>query len=279
VAVLGSSVVLEGIDCGALSAPLPAGARCENLAWTGGTPRQWLLVEPALRRSPPGVIILGLDLFALLHPEPIPADVLAIAGWWSFVPGAERAALRGVLDGEELRALDARRTTQLLRFRSFPLDALNERIRELTRSDLRFEGYATNFTDPWIIRSPARPAALTRHLERMRGLVGPDGRKGLPESERVLALFVERARNATPGTRFLFVLPPVHPALGEVAGPALDATRRSLATLAERLDASFRDDSLALPAESFADAVHPDAAGRAVWSARLGGAAASLLAH
>lgn len=279
VAVLGSSVVLEGVDCAALATQLPAGAPCENLGWTGASPRQWLLVEPALRRSPPRVIVLGLDLFALLHPDPVPTNLLAIAGWWDFVPAAERPALRGVLGSEELRVLEAPRVAQLLRFRSFPLDAFNERIREVARSDLRFEGYANNFTDPWISRGPLAPVAMERHLERTSGQLRAGRAQRLPDTERVLALFVERTRAATPEARFLFVLTPLHPQLGEISRPTLDAVRRSLRALARELDADFRDDSLGLPVELFSDALHPTAAGRAAWSARLGVTAAALLAQ
>jgi hypothetical protein len=278
VAVLGSSVVLEGVDCAELARQLPAGAPCENLGWTGASPRQWLLVEPALRRSPPRVIVLGLDLLALLHPDAIPTNLLAIAGWWGFVPASERAALHAVLGADELRVLAAPRTGQLLRFRSFPLDAFNERIREVARPDLRFEGYATNFTDPWIIRGPLAPVGIERHLERASGQLRAGQLGHLPDTERVLALFVEKTRAATPEARFLFVLTPLHPRLGEISGPVLDAARRSLWTFARQLDVDFVDDSLALSASLFADALHPSAAGRAAWSARLGAAAAARLA-
>src|SRR5262249_38086999 len=36
VAVFGSSVVVEGVDCSVLRAQLRPGMPCENLAWTGG---------------------------------------------------------------------------------------------------------------------------------------------------------------------------------------------------------------------------------------------------
>jgi hypothetical protein len=278
VAVLGSSVVLEGVDCAALAVRLPAGVPCENLGWTGANPRQWLLVEPALRRSPPRVIVLGLDLLALLHPDAIPTNLLAIAGWWDFVPASERAALHGVLGADELRVLAAPRAAQLLRFRSFPLDAFNERMREVARSDLRFEGYATNFTDPWIIRGPLAPVAIERHLVRTSGQLRAGRLQRLPDTEPVLTLLVEKSRSAAPEVRFLFVLTPLHPQLGDISGPLLDAARRSLGALARQLDVDFVDDSLALPAELFADALHPSAAGRAAWSARLGAATAARLA-
>jgi hypothetical protein len=277
VAVLGSSVVLEGIDCGAVAARLPDGAPCENLAWTGGGPTQWLLLEPALRRSPPRVVVLGLDAFALLHPVPIPAERLAVAAWWDFVPPDERASLRGALSADELAALETSRVEQLLSFRSYPLDMLNERVREVARADLRYAGYPTNFTAPWVRLDAAAPAALARHLEQVTRVMADGGAERLPESERVLTLLVEKARAASPGTRFLFLLTPVHPSLGPSTARSLDPVRRSVASLAERLDVAFSDATGLLAAGDFADAVHPAPSGRAAWSAALGDALSRLL--
>jgi len=280
VAVLGSSVVLEGIDCAEVARRLPADTPCENLSWTGGTARQWLLVEPALRQSPPRVVVLGLDLLTLLHRDSIPPDRLAMAGWWGFVPASERDSLRPVLGDEGIRVLDAPRAVQLLRLRSFPLNALNEGARERARRDLRYDGYTTNFTAPWIRRSPAPPAAIEMHLEQMQGMVRAGATLGATQIESVLALLLEKARAARPTIRFLLVLTPIHPRLGEqLGGAALDEIRRSVATLAARLDAGFSDDLLALPTDGFSDAVHPFGAGRDAWSARLGDEVAPLLAN
>jgi hypothetical protein len=101
-----------------------------------------------------------------------------------------------------------------------------------------------------------------------------------PEIDRVLTLFVEKARSATPDTRFLLVLTPIHPRLAERIGRArLDALRSSVSTLAARLGAGVSDDLLALPAEDFSDAVHPFGDGRSAWSVRVGDAVAPLLAN
>ena len=274
VAVLGSSVVLEGVDCAELGR-----APCENLAWTGGNARQWLLLEPALRKSAPRVLVLGLDLFTLLAPDSIPPDRLTVAGWWEFVPAAERASLRGILTPEELAALDAPRAVQLLRLRSFPLNALNERVREIARADLRWEGYVTNFTAPWVRRQPAAENAMEMHLEQTLRTIQRGGTHRLADSERELSALVERARAGSPGMRFLLVLTPVHPRLAEtLGGDVLATVRGSVSALAARLDAGFSDDTLALAADGFSDAVHPYGAGRVAWSRRLGEAAASLVA-
>jgi hypothetical protein len=279
VAVFGSSVVLEGVDCAALATRLRAETPCQNLAWTGGNPSQWLLVEPALRRSPPRVLVVGLDPFALLNPVPIPDDRLAIAGWWQFVPAEERGSLRSVLSEDELRSLEAPRLVHLLRFRSFPFDVLNERVREVARTDLRYDGYLANFTAPWLRHGTAAPAALERHLAQLSRVMQAGGTERLGESEPRLVRLVERARAASPETRFLFVLTPVHPHLQRAAGAPLAGIRAFLAALAARLDVRFVDHSLSLEAAEFSDAVHPSAAGRSRWSLQLGDSAAALSAE
>jgi hypothetical protein len=271
VAALGSSVVLEGLDCGPLRARLAPGTPCENLAWTGGDLRQWLLIEPALRRSPPRVVLLGLDLFTLLDPGPIPVERLAIAGWWRFVPPAEMPVLAAALSAEERAVLLAPRLSQLLRFRSFPASALNEHVREIARSDLRYEGYTDNFDAPWVRRTPSSPEALDKHLAQTTERVLGGGVERLPETVAVLETLVQRVRAAAPETRFALVLTPVHPRLAAaLAGETLDVLRRELAAQAERLDARVLDHSTALGDDGFSDAVHPFGAGRDAWSARLG---------
>jgi hypothetical protein len=185
-----------------------------------------------------------------------------------------------VLAQEEFEALDAPRLVQLLRLRALPLNAVNERVRELARSDLRYEGYVTNFTAPWVRRNPAAENAMQMHLEQMLGVVKRGGTHRLADSERDLAFLVQRARAGTPGMRFLLVLTPVHPRLAEaLGGDVLDAIRRTVSVLAKKLDAGFSDDTLALRAEGFSDAVHPYGAGRTAWSRRLGEATAPLVVN
>ena len=278
VAVLGSSVVVEGVDCAVVRAQLQPVAPCENLAWTGGDLRQWLLIQPALRRSPPAVLVLGLDLFTLLDPSPIPADRLALASWWHFVPDSDLPQLADSLSADERSVLLAPRATQLLRFRSFPLGALNEHFRETARADLRYDGYAENFEAPWLRRAPAAPEAMAKHLEQTARRIRTGGLERLPETQQMLESLITRVRAADPGTRVVLVLTPIHPDLARMLGAdTLGALHRGLDTEARRLDADFLDHSASLEADGFSDAVHPFADGRAAWSVRLGEDIASLL--
>ena len=278
VAAFGSSVLVEGLDCAVLARALAEGTRCDNLAWTGGNVRQWLLVTPALHASPPRVVLLGLDLFTLLSPAEVPVERIAIAGFWRFVPDAELPAYREILAPGEVAVLESSRALQLLRFRGFPLNAWNERVREVARSDLRYEGYATNFVAPWVRRQAAPATALHVHLEQVRSLIRDGGTYQLPETTRQVEQLVERIRAGGPSTRFLLVLTPVHPELVATLPPgALDEVRSSVRSLAARIGVDAQDDTLALGAAGFSDAVHPFAEGRTQWSLALGRAAAGLL--
>jgi hypothetical protein len=271
VAALGSSVVLEGLDCAPLGSRLPPATPCENLAWTGGDLRQWLLIEPALRKSPPHVLLLGLDLFTLLDPGPIPVERLAIAGWWRFVPSTELPDVAGVLSPDERSVLLAPRATQLLRFRSFPASAFNEYLREIARSDLRYQGYTQNFEAPWVRRAAASEQALDKHLAQTTERILGGGVDRLRDTSAMLEALIGRVRVAEPETRFVLVLTPVHPRLAEaLSGDTLDTVRRTLAAHADRLDARFLDHSTVIGADGFSDAVHPFGDGRSAWSLRLG---------
>jgi hypothetical protein len=254
--------------------------RCENLAWTGADVRQWLLVAPALRESPPRVLLLGLDLFTLLKPDTVAVERLAIAGFWRFVPDAELGVYAPILSADELRVLRGSRAMQLLRFRAFPLNTWNERVREVARSDLRYADYTRNFTAPWVRRQAAPAAALAVHLEQVRTMIREGGTDQLPATGQLIEFLVEQIRAHAPATRVLLVLTPVHPELVATLPPgALDEVRARVAALAERIHADARDDTLALDAGGFSDAVHPFGGGRTQWSLELGRAVAGLLAR
>ena len=278
VAAFGSSVLVEGLDCGAVAQGLPAGMPCQNLAWTGGNAKEWLLAVPALREAPPRVVVLGLDLPTLVSPGPFPPDRLAVAGYWRFLSDDELVADRAVLSAEELHVLEGARAMQLLRFRGLPLNTLNERVREVARSDLRYAGYATNFVAPWVRLAPSSEAALAVHLDQVGRMIRDGGLGKLRDTLGRVEFLVGRIRAAAPGARVLLVLTPVHPALVASAPPgALDAVRAEVAALAGRIGADARDDTLALDAAGFSDAVHPFGEGRTRWSLALGRGIAGLL--
>jgi hypothetical protein len=76
------------------------------------------------------------------------------------------------------------------------------------------------------------------------------------------------------------VLTPVHPEVAATLPPgALDEVRTSVAALADRIHFDARDDTRALGAAGFSDAVHPFGDGRTQWSLELGRAAAGLLSN
>ncbi len=266
--LLGSSVLLEGVDAQELDAAA-GGAASFNLAWTGATPRQWLLVLPAAVAARPGAIGLFVDLPSLAAAGAIPEARLNLAAWWDFLSESDRADLAAVLTSEERRVLDSSRVAQLLRFRSLPLGAFDSYVREVARPDLRYEEYATNFKDPWVRRQRVGPEALQRNIEQYETSL----RHVAPEQRRTgietLAAVIARARRG--GAPVAVVLTPLHPELAaRIGSDLLSATIASARSVSEAGGATFVDHSSFMPAGEFSDAVHPFEDGRRRWSAELG---------
>ncbi|MFO0838569.1 MAG: hypothetical protein U1D55_08560 [Phycisphaerae bacterium] len=290
--LLGSSVLLEGVDCELLDraansnvvdlTPKTGDAtargvdetvltRSFNLAWTGATFRQWLLVLPAIRKASPATLVLCVDLPNLASAEPIPAQRLNLAAWWDFVPRDELAELieQNALNSDEAATLRGSRLSQILAFRSLPLGAIDSQMREVARKDLRYAGYVENFRAPWIRRGKVPPEALARNIEEFRaGIAGAD-RAVRDAAMKSLRAVIQRARRG--GAPVFVALTPVHPELARRLGDSLlDEIRGGIAALCQDSGAAYFDDSRFLNADEFSDAVHPFEDGRARWSAELG---------
>jgi hypothetical protein len=275
--LLGSSVLLEGIDCGLMD-PLLPGHHCSfNLAWTGAGPRQWLLVLPSVVAARPSAVVLGVDLMSITSSSPIPENLLAIAGRWDFIPRDDLPDLRAVLSPPEYRLLTASKLKQLLALRSLPLGALDAYAREVSRRDLRYEGYTTNFKAPWVRTEVVSSASMKRGIANLAAQLRAHSPDDFKEPLQVLHAVVNYLhRDDCP---VIIVLTPINPALNEALGSDLiEQASRELSTLADRNGAVFLDHSAVLPAEEYSDPVHPFDAGRRHWSAVLGQAIAERLA-
>ncbi len=79
--ILGSSVLLEGIDCNIVDEALSSGKSSYNLAFTGAGPRQWLLMLPSVKAVQPSVVALCADMGHIWELNHIPSARLAIAGF------------------------------------------------------------------------------------------------------------------------------------------------------------------------------------------------------
>lgn len=274
--VMGSSVVVEGLDCDVVDAELGDGAVSYNLAWTNSGPRKWMLMAPSVVAAKPAVVVVCADLNTMTHTSETPVDLLAIAGYWGFLHDRDLSAFASVFDDRERGVLTAPAVTQLLTLRSLPPAALDSYVREVSRPSLRFEGYTANFKAPWVYRKiippPAMAAAMKRQVEAREGRTEQDIARPLAMLEALVAYL----RGA--GSRVVLVYTPIHPRLS--APPAdvlIGQVRAGLRGLAERNNLTFLDHSGLLTVDQYSDALHPFGEGRRIWSEALGRALAEEL--
>ena len=266
---LGSSVVLEGLDCDIIDAELTDGSHCYNLSWTGSGFRQWLLILPAIITSQPDAVVLCTDFFSLAGTKPVSQTRMNIAAWWDFIPEQDHDTLATVLSESELSVLHSSRAEQLIRFRALPLGALNVALREMARSDLRFEGYTTNFKSPWVRRKAVSPTALERHIDQCRRQIAERTDEQRHKVARLLRVVVDRLLEK--GCRPILVLSPINPELLRRLGEEqVTETQGWLQALSDQTGVPYLDHSTVLSIEEYSDAVHPFGNGRRRWSAHLG---------
>ncbi|MBN2446896.1 MAG: hypothetical protein JXO22_09230 [Phycisphaerae bacterium] len=271
VCILGSSVVLEGIDASVIDGMLTDERQSYNLSWTGATPREFLLILPAVAEARPSLVVISADFGSVTTPlpNPIPDDRLTIAGWWHFLPDADHSFFEPLFSEHEWGVLNASRIQDLLTFRSLPPGALDAFLREVSRADLRYEGYTTNYKAPWIRRKTVSQAAMDRGIARQ--LAAFAGRSGgdLPEMMAIFKQMVRYLQKAD--CQVLIVLAPVHPEFTALLDNDLRArATEALSEAAEETGAVFVDHSGLLAADEFSDPGHPFEPGRATWSAALG---------
>ncbi len=274
--LLGSSVAVEGLDGSIIDAMLPAGRRCYNLAWTAGRPRVWRLLLPSVLSANPAAVVLCVDLSATTNSLPVPLDILALAAWWDFVPESELAELRSEFTGEECDVLASSSLRQLVTLRSLPPAALDGYVREVSRPDLRYDSYATNFKAPWVRQRVVPAAAMQRGIQGQKENRRRYSAENVAESLEMLQAVVDRLRVGD--CRTMIVFTPVHPGLNDGSEGSLVAlVRDALARLAERNRVAFLDHSEVLEADQFSDPLHPFEPGRRAWSKTLGRAIAENL--
>jgi len=266
---LGSSVTVDGVDCDVIDAELGGKGPSFNLAWLGAGPRQLLLAAPLVRAADPSAVVIGLDLSGLATSTPIPEDLLTIAGWWRFIPDDDRPWLDALLTDGERDVLYRSPVEQLMAFRSFPSEALNAYVREASRKSLRYEGFATNFKAPWVLKAAVSPTVLQRGIEAIHRSLAEVPDEPIDESATILESLITYLRDG--GRRRVFVvLTPAHPdLLAQLTGDYLPRFRRRVLAVCDRTGAMFVDHIELLADEHFSDALHPIGEGRELWSREL----------
>ncbi len=277
VALLGSSVAIEGVDADRVAEAFAAARaddafnpRVLNFAWTGADAKQWLLVLPRLAELRPAAAVLCLDVAAAQLIRGLDADYAALALWSGYWPPDTRAQFRDaeLLTPGELARVERWRPLALFDFRVLPPGALDAMLRETARPELRYEGYTTNFAAPWVRTTNVSDVGMQRDIANWTRSVQAFTDEQRAHASRLLSGALDLL---PPTTARFIVLTPTHPELRAALGDdTVTALRTRLAALARDHDAAFLDHFDLLPAESFSDAVHPNARGRETWSRRLG---------
>lgn len=274
---LGSSVVVDGIDCNAVDSELPPGVESFNLGGIGAGPTRWLLQEAALERAQPAAAVFVVDLLASLSNTSIPSHLAAVAGWFDMIPSQSREAIEGLLDADrELGPLYAPRYRQMLEFRSLPMVHVEFTVRESLRKDLRYEGHSTNFKAPWLRLSSVSPLAMDRSVAQTVDQLAAYSVKDLRPA--LTSLRLTGSPLVREDVAVVVVLAPVNPLVAEQLPPGyVEQMSAAIAATVRDIGAVYLDQAALLAADEFSDHVHPIGPGRERWSRELGQALRTVL--
>ena len=279
IALLGNSITREGVDTRIMAETAPAGWNAQNFAISACGLNEIRILLPKLLQAHPAAVAFGLrpeDLGRLDDMELDKAYAYAMGGFVKAWPADwGRDAVPGI--GEEnYAALRSTPFQQELHFRTAPLNVINQQVRIRLRRGLR-QIAPDNWTDPYELNFSVRDERLTRHidtlLDNMRSRLA-DGADGGAKLTATMAAEIHQA-GATP----VLIVLPMHPAFADEMRDVVVRLRATLQEIAERNAGLVVDALDVLSAEEFADAVHPNAAGRETYSRFLGRALAPLGEH
>ena len=267
---LGNSITMEGIDTAMVRSTAKRPGRIENLALSGcGTNEQRVLL-PKLLGSRPNIVVLAFGPTVLDTRDDLPLDkayAFAMSGFPQAWPASYQRRDFPDFDQTTFDALHSSPFRQTLHFRTAPLNWLNGTLRLRMRSDLRGDATA-DWIRPYRMLGTVSEKTLAWHLESLRANLETCCREGQQRAiPNVRSLVATAGRG---GAKPVLVVLPIHPRLRDDAAPLLPPLNQLLAYLAKQQQGIVVDASDLLTEEQFADAVHPNADGRAVYSRFVG---------
>lgn len=267
---LGNSLSVEGIDASEVASAAPPGWRVLSMALNGCEIAEMRVMAPKLLAAGPRAVVLTLRPLEIARPVDIDigkAHAYALGGFLR-TPGAapELGRIAGLTEGSRA-ALSSSPTMARLHFRIAPLTALNGWARLTLRPSLRLAP-PDDWTAPHELLGSISGPRLGLHVRELRNTIAERLAGGTEDGEAEVRALVEtlRAGGVTP----ILVAAPIHPELREAYGRHADRLREFLRELADA-GGVYADASELLGAEEFADAVHPNAEGRARYSRFVGG--------
>jgi hypothetical protein len=276
VALLGNSITREGVDTRIVEETAPHGWHAQNFAISACSLSEMQVQLPRLLAARPTAVAYGLRPEDMGRADDIDLDKAFAYAMGGFVTAWPASWTRADLPGISETVYQALRSTpfeQELHFRTAPLNVINQQVRIRMRSGLRSVA-TNNWTDPYELDFSVRDERLQRHLDSIRHDMQQRLAEGADAGAKLAATLAAEIRESD-ATPILIVLP-MHPEFRATMQPHIAALRALLEKIAHEQSGIVIDALDVLSADEYADALHPNAAGREAYSRFLGRALAPL---
>ncbi len=257
--ILGDSLMIEGVDAALIEAVEPRWA-ARNLALNGNTPTAMSVQLPTLLRARPAAVALSFRPEDLGTPPAIPGDRAYAYAYAGFADNLPRPLDFPGIDAETRRALDSSRYAQNIRFRPVMIRSINDRLRFVLRRGLRAPA-DDDWTAPFNMAASIGGPRLRRHIEDTLDALVRRTDNGKSVDGVALPPLIVTIRDA--GAIPIIIIPPQHPELRDAYTGLTRRLREAADALALTHSGVVIDASSLLTADQFADALHPNEAGRA----------------
>jgi hypothetical protein len=270
VVFIGNSVTRDGIDGSLVEQAASGEIHAENLALGGFNLNEHRVALPKLLAAKPEAVVFGLSPLISCAYRKFPLDkayAYAHAGFVDAWPMEMPKASFVDLDSECYAALISSKREQRMHFRTTPLTSFNHHARNRFRSGLRSD-FTSDFVHPFEYLGSIGGSLLDTHIDKIReAFLGCERGDAEPSLAALSDLFKDVAESDVMPIAMLL---PIHPRLQNLSNPRLDQIAVRLKTnLGGRLG-SLVDLRELLNESQFADALHPNAAGRALLSRTIG---------
>lgn len=266
---LGSSIIVEGIDASIVSHTWGPERRVYNFAVNGCGIGEISVLIHKLARQEPAIVAITLSPVSLRSPsdlEPDKAYAYAIGGFSASMPPEVSGDARAWMSAATERALasDPRRAQQ--HFRTGLVNRFNNEARLALRRGMRSTD-PSDWAAPYELEFSISGERLERHLNeiarmwRVHDLPALDG-VALIES------VIDDLRKA--GCVPLLIAAPVHPRIRSTNEADVDLLLGVMAEMCRDGVCIAIDATDWLGDDGFADAIHPNNAGRRMFSERIG---------
>jgi hypothetical protein len=267
---LGDSITRQAVDASIVQSTAPGQWRVENFALSECMINEQRIMLPHLFGAQPDLVVLAFGPINWLSQDDLPLDkayAYAMAGFVTAWPEPfPREDFPG-LSRASYQALFSSPLAQRLHFRSVPLTWLNQRLRLALRKDLR-DDVEADWIRPYRMLGSVPADTLAWHVSQIRqnihSHVVKERSLRVTNAQRLVQAVSEG------GARPLLVVLPIHPQLRADAEPLLAWWLPRLHNMGHLFHGAVVDASAALDETQFADAIHPNAQGREVYSRLMG---------